>query len=162
MKNISHSVVIWAVVAVAMSTQHAAAQSTVSRRGKIPVTVVLPATEVANRLAIAISRDPATGYQVVLRPSEATPENVFQAMATIAALLDRDGDYTRDRQVIHLRPTTEGPPNEVKISRRALNRLRASPEHRVPGVGRARTVVILLPNSTSRAARRASRNRPAR
>ena len=140
-----------AVIVVASSALRADAQGNPLLARRLPVTVALVDH---NRFggANVLVRRVGSAYPnvIVLAAGNATPKQFMSAAIVMTALMERDGDVAPRDVVVAVPDSAGGPQKGLAASARVLQRLRAASEVNIPGVGKARTVVIYLADATER------------
>jgi len=140
------------VSAFGMFAQQTDAQGQRRVAGRVPVTVALLAKSPYTADAILMRRPGDDQSNIILLSSRAASAEVLSASAVaLAAVMEREGDVATKASILALPNDIAGPKSEYKTASRVIMRLSHAPESYVPGVGKARTTVIYLPDAGERA-----------
>ncbi|MHB1863358.1 MAG: hypothetical protein ACYCVL_10350 [Gemmatimonadaceae bacterium] len=124
--------------------------------GRVAVVVAVVDQPIFGQGTVILRRGGALGPSVIVMSREAaTPEHLAAAAATLAAILERDGDAGAGEGLFRIADSVVGPAAELAAARHALAGVTSASLDTVRGVGPARTSRIYLPDRTARAALRA-------
>ncbi len=124
--------------------------------GRVAVIVAVADQPLFGQGTVILRRGGALGPSVIVMSREAaTPEHLAAAAATLAAILERDGDAGGSEGLFRIADSVAGPAAELTAARHALAGVHSGSIDTVPGVGAARTARIYLPDRTARADLRA-------
>lgn len=144
--------IIVAVAAVAVALPASGVMSQAPRfAGRIPVTLaVVEQSPFGTDVAFVRRPDGDTKNLIVVTARAATPNRLSGAAIALTAIMERNGDVADRSTVLSVSDDVQGPPRERRAAERILDRIRSAPEVAVPGVGRARTTLIYLPDASER------------
>ena len=126
------------------------AQSNAKPQGRVAVLVVVAETRAANAATI-VSRNPRLDqYMIVMSAASASPAKLANAAMLATALMERDGDHSRDEKVFRIADDASAPAKETSAAAKVLAEIRSSPASHVQGLGNARSAYVYVPNHASR------------
>ncbi|SOD03031.1 hypothetical protein SAMN05216486_10748 [bacterium JGI 053] len=142
-------------LAVAVAGESSAQQAAARQPTRVPVTLVLVDQLPASDGAFRVERRRVEPRDVILLRSDASRDQLADAIRTLLAIRQMDGDSASRLGAMRMRPhqTHAGPHRPFPWSGRVLADLRRAEPQDVAGVGRVRAVRIWLPRQRRRATR---------
>ncbi len=129
------------------------AQQNGSQPGRVPVVVALVDRPVNDARALLVrQRAGANGINdlIVVVNDDLAPARIAAGAALLTAVMEEEGDNSVRPRRLRLADDAVGPRSEMGAASRVAKRAAQSPEIVVPGVGRARTTTIFLPDAALR------------
>lgn len=139
------------------ATDHGVAQqqaASARQPTRVPVTLVLVDDLPRSEVPFLVERRPGVApHDVILLRSDATPEQLSEAIRTLLVIRQVEGDTTSRRATMRtrLRQAHAGPRREFPWVSRVLADLRRAPPEPLAGYGEVRAVEIWLPPQRGRA-----------
>ena len=144
------SAIVAVAVALPASTIPGSAQTSSRFPDRVPVTVALVGAKPFGQGAVVLRRTAPTPSNVIVLSPNATPWELAAAAVALAGAMERDGDLPSTASMFAVDGQPNGLTTEIPAATRVLARLRQAAESDLPGVGRARTALIYLPNAEGR------------
>lgn len=147
----------WIALAMVLcvSTSSARAQMpSAMPKGRVPVLVALVDSPHRGASTVIVrQRNDARGIfdTIVLLNDASASARLAAAANVLATIMQAEGDETSRPRLVRLPDNASGPATELRAARRVLGATTTAQPSNVAGVGRARTRVIYLPDSTLRA-----------